>query len=207
MSTQSLAGVAIGPETDAKLRAYADMLAQWNKTINLVSPQTLPELWQRHIADSAQVFALAPKARLWVDLGAGGGLPGVVCAIMAQELQPDCRFVLIESDKRKSTFLRSVARELAVPFTVIADRIEAVAPQGADIVSARALAPLAPLLALVHRHLAPNGVALLPKGKSYQSELETALQDWSFDMTAQPSQTSAESRILVIENITKSEAC
>lgn len=206
MTADTLAGLKISSNTTALLRAYADMLVHWSKTINLISPQSVPDLWERHIADSAQVFAAAPDARLWVDLGSGGGLPAVVCAILAQEKQPDCRFVLIESDKRKATFLRSVARELGLSFKVLSERVEAAPPQGADVVSARALAPLVHLLPMVHRHLMRDGVALLPKGKSFETELAVAAKEWDFEVTALTSQTDPEARVLVMKNIIMSEA-
>jgi 16S rRNA (guanine527-N7)-methyltransferase len=202
MSAEDLDGLDVSRETLARLRAYADLIRRWNPKINLVAPSTIPDLWQRHIVDSAQLFAHAPRdARHWLDIGSGGGLPGLVCAILAQEVMPECRFTLIESDQRKSAFLMTAARELGLAVTVLAKRVEAVAPQQADIVSARALAPLNLLLAMVARHMRPEGVALLPKGKTYEQELAAARAEWQFNATSIESRTDNLARLLIVKDI------
>ncbi len=192
----------VSRETLARLEAYAALLEKWNPRINLVAPSTIPDLWDRHIRDSLQVFDLAPESpRLWVDLGSGGGLPGLVCAILAKEAVPECRFVLIESDKRKAAFLMTVARELSLTMDVLAQRAEHVGALGADVVSARALAPLPQLLPLVARHLTETGVALLPKGKTYAEELAAARLEWQFAVTSHDSKTNASARILILKEL------
>ena len=192
----------VSRETLAKLEQFADLLGKWNARINLVAPSTLPDLWSRHILDSAQIFHHAPDdARHWVDLGSGGGLPGVVCAILAYEARPECQFTLIESDKRKSAFLMTAIRELGVSAQVLTERAEQAPPQAADVVSARALAPLPALLALVARHLAENGTALLPKGKNHSAELAAARREWHFDHVAIESQTDPLARVLILKEI------
>lgn len=202
MSAQELDGLDVSRETLARLHAYADLIRRWNPKINLVAPSTIPDLWQRHIVDSAQLFAHAPRdARHWVDIGSGGGLPGLVCAILAQDAMPECRFTLIESDQRKSAFLMTSARELGLAVTVLPKRVEAVDPQQADIVSARALAPLNLLLAMVVRHMRPGGVALLPKGKTYEQELAAARAEWQFDATSFESRTDNLARLLIVKDI------
>jgi len=202
MTDHSLADLDVSRETIAKLRAYADLIIRWNPKINLVAPSTIPELWQRHIVDSAQIFTHAPRgARHWVDIGSGGGLPGLVCAVLAQDVMPQCRFSLIESDQRKCAFLMTAARELGLTVAVLAKRAEAVAPQQADIVSARALAPLPVLLGLVCRHLQPDGVALLPKGKNHEQELAAARAEWQFNATTIESRTDNLARLLIIKDI------
>ncbi len=195
----------VSRETLDRLHAYAALLEKWSAKINLVAPATIADLWDRHIIDSAQVFALAPyDAALWVDLGTGGGLPGLVCAIMARDQMPDCRFVLIESDQRKAAFLMTAARELGLSnVQVLAQRIEAAPPQSAQIVTARALAPLPQLLPLVARHSAAGAVAILPKGKAYAEELEAARKDWHFTATAHVSQTDPLARVLEIKEISR----
>lgn len=204
MTGQAFAGVDVSRETLDRLRAYADLLAKWNSKINLVAPATIPTLWQRHIEDSSQVFALAPQAIThWVDLGSGGGLPGVVCAIMAAQHMPECHFTLIESDKRKSAFLMVVSRELGLGMSVLDQRAEAVSPLGADVVSARALAPLPQLLTLVKRHVAEGGIALLPKGKTWEEELDAARADWVFDVISHISQTDPAARLLEIKELSR----
>ena len=132
-----------------RLELYAELLVRWQATINLVSPKTLPELWTRHIADSLQVQAVLPEARRWVDLGSGGGFPGLVTAILLADA-PGATVHLVESDKRKAAFLRTVARETGAPATIHAERIETFVPAHAapvDAISARALAPLPHLVA------------------------------------------------------------
>lgn len=204
MRVDDLPDLNVSRETLDRLKAYADLLTRWNRSINLVAPSTIEGLWQRHILDSAQLFEHAPKSAChWVDLGSGGGLPGVVCAILASEAMPDCRFTLVESDKRKSAFLITVARELSLDLTVLSRRAEEIDPLGADIVSARALAPLAALLVLVARHLRPEGVALLPKGKTHEQEVAAARAEWQFDLKSLPSRTDDLARLLIIKDISR----
>lgn len=192
----------VSRETLTKLETFAKLLGKWNARINLVAPSTIPDLWSRHILDSAQLFTHAPTdARHWVDLGSGGGLPGLVCAILAHEARPECRFTLIESDKRKSAFLMTAIRELGLSAQVLAMRVEQAAPQSADVVSARALAPLPTLLPLVVRHLAQNGTALLPKGKNHSAELAAARREWHFEHDAVESQTDPLARVLILKEI------
>ena len=192
----------VSRETLARLERYAETLQRWNRSINLVAPSTLSEFWQRHILDSVQVFDYAPRsARHWVDLGSGGGLPGMVCAILAAEVMPECQFTLVESDKRKSAFLMTTAQSLGLNLTVLPERAEQVAPLQADVISARALAALPQLLGLVSRHLKPDGVALLPKGKSYEQELTAASREWQFDVKLVKSQTDTLARILIIKEL------
>lgn len=199
----SVGGVNVSRETFEELRAYEGLVRRWNSAINLVSKASIHSLWQRHIADSAQAFAALQTntARSWVDLGSGGGFPGLVVAILAKELQPELRVTLVESDLRKATFLRQAAQALSLSVTVHGVRIESLAPQNADILSARALAPLWDLLAHAERHLRKGGVAVFPKGARFAAELDDARKLWAFDVDAQPSLSDSEAAILVIRNI------
>jgi 16S rRNA (guanine527-N7)-methyltransferase len=197
-----LAASDVSRETLARLDSYAALLEKWNPSINLVSKSTLPELWTRHFLDSAQILELAPEeAKSWVDLGTGGGFPGMIVAILAAGSRPGLRVTCVESDLRKATFLRTVAREAGIAAEVIARRIEEVPPLGADVVSARALAPLADLLAHAHRHLKPGGVALFPKGASHAEEVARALETWSFRLDTYPSKTDPEAIVLKLGDI------
>lgn len=162
----------VSRETMDLLGVYVQELARWSARINLVAPSTLQEAWRRHILDSAQLFALARPTVGWADLGSGGGLPGLVVAILAREKWPDMQMHLVESDRRKATFLRQMAARFQLKVQVHADRAENLAPIGAGVVSARALAPLPRLLPLVRRHLAPGGTALIPKGRQWRAEVE-----------------------------------
>ena len=193
--------VHVSRETIEKLTLYADLLRRWNPKINLVSKSTLDDIWDRHFLDSAQLFDMAPAAGSWADLGAGGGFPGAVVAILASELRPDLSVTLLEADQRKGVFLRTVLRETGSYGVVIARRIEQAKPLGADIVSARALAPLNKLLSFAHRHMAPSGTALFLKGANSRQEVDEALEHWRFDCETYPSKTDKEAVVLKIGEI------
>ena len=187
----------VSRETFAQLEIYADLLKDWNKWINLVSSKSLELLWRRHFLDSAQLFKIGAGAKSWVDLGSGGGFPGAVVAIMAGDAM---KTTLIESDQRKAAFLRCLARE-TTSFKVISARIEEAEPQHADVVSARALAPLPLLLPYVSRHLRADGRAILPKGQKAQVEVTEALEHWRFDCETYPSETDPDAVVLTIGDI------
>lgn len=198
----TVADFDVSRETFSKLQAYEALVRKWTPAINLISKSTVPDLWNRHIADSAQIFAACPKdATTWVDIGSGGGFPGIVVAILAQEFRPDLRVTLVESDLRKATFLRQSGRELGLGITVAAERAENLPPQRADVVSARALAPLVDLLPLACLHMRPEGVAIFPKGARAAVELEDARKLWAFEVDSRPSLSDSDATILVIRNI------
>ena len=197
-----LSALNVSRETSERLDIFAALLCKWNNAINLVARSTLPDLWIRHFLDSAQVFDLAKAKRgHWADLGSGGGFPGMVCAILAQEKAPNLTFTLVESDQRKATFLRTVSRETAVPVHVIAARIEDIPPLQADILSARALAPLKTLLHHAERHLNPDGRALFLKGATFRREVQEALETWAFRSDEYASSTDSAGAILCLGDI------
>ncbi|MBI1417217.1 MAG: 16S rRNA (guanine(527)-N(7))-methyltransferase RsmG [Limimaricola sp.] len=197
-------GIDVSRETLDRLYAYEALIRKWTRQINLVSPATLQDLWQRHIVDSAQLFALRPnEGARWADIGSGAGLPGIVLAILAKEHAQDVHVTLVESDQRKSVFLRTAIRELALDATVFAERIEAVAPMNADLLTARALSPLTQLLVHAERHLSPRGVALFPKGRAAAQEIAAAEANWRFRLEEYPSMTEADSRILRLTGLTR----
>lgn len=199
---ESLAGIQISDDTYERLRAYADLVQKWNPRINLVSKSQLPALWARHIADSAQIQLVAPsEARLWADFGSGGGFPGIVLAILAQEFAPERRFVLVESDLRKSAFLMEAARHTGAAVTVKAERAEALQPLGAKVVSARALASLDMLFGFCAPHMAEGAIGIFPKGASYQSEIDAARAKWDFLLQVAPSRTEDAAKILIISEL------
>lgn len=200
----SLAHIDVSRETISRLEAYQALLLKWNKAINLVSRTTEEDFWTRHILDSAQLFRNLPDNALrWLDVGSGGGLPGLVVAIIAKEKRPDLRVTLVESDQRKSTFLRQAGRELDLSIDVLAERIESITPFKANVLSARALAPLSELLPLVSQHLEEDGVAILPKGERFREELKKAQSDWQFDVVVEPSMTDNAAKILTIRGLTR----
>lgn len=188
-------------ETQARLQDYADLVRKWNPRINLVASATLDDFEERHVRDSLQLADLADvRQGEWVDLGSGGGLPGLVIAIAYAD-RP-VRVTLVESDQRKAAFLRAAVRQLGLSNTrILSQRIEATPPLGADHLSARALAPLPKLLGLVKRHLRPDGVAWLMKGRNWREEHVEADKDWQFDLTAFPSKTDPEAAILKITGV------
>lgn len=166
-----------------QLRAFVDLVTKWTVRINLVAKSTLPEVWERHVEDSARLWLCAPpQARLWADFGSGGGFPGIVLAILAQSKGAGTRFILVESDQRKATFLREAARQLGLAVDVRSERAETIAPVGADVVSARALASLDALCAVAERHLGPTGTAIFPKGETFEAEIAEARKNWRFDL-------------------------
>ena len=192
----------VSRETLDRLIRYGDLLSKWNPAINLVSKSTLPEMWTRHFADSAQLLDIADlDDGTWVDLGSGGGFPGMIVAILAAEKRPGLMVTCVESDQRKATFLRTVARETEIDVDVTADRIETLAPLGADVVSARALAPLPALIGYANRHLAPKGIALFLKGTGQAKEIDPALASWAFHLDTVPSRTDPQSTILKLRSI------
>jgi len=192
----------VSRETVERLRAYADLLIRWNPRINLVSKATIPDLWNRHILDSAQLADLAPNGPLtWADIGSGAGFPGLVVAI----LRPDTKAILVESDQRKAAFLNTVIRATDAPVQVVAKRVEAVAPLAADVCSARAFTALKGLLETAETHLKPTGTGLFPKGAKYRDELKDALEHWSYHCETIQSKTDPAAVILKLTEIQRVE--
>ena len=185
-----------------RLQIFVGLLAKWNAAINLVSPASLAEVWTRHVADSAQVLDLAPIRRArWLDMGSGAGFPGIVIALITADTQNPVEMTLVESDRRKAAFLSTVSRETGVPMIIQAARIEAVAPQSADTVSARALAPLVKLCSFAERHLAPHGAALFLKGGRYDAEIAEARRTWSFALDVRRSSTDPAGAVLIMKDL------
>lgn len=202
LTEESVGGVAVSRETFAALQTLKALVRRWNPAINLVSKATLSDLWVRHIVDSAQIFAFRPEgARTWVDLGSGGGFPGLVVAVLARELAPDLRVTLVESDSRKATFLRQAAQSLGLVVDVRCQRIETLPRLHADVLSARALAPLVELVAYAAILMKAGGTAIFPKGARFAEELAAARRVWDFDVDTRPSLSDGEAAILVIRNI------
>lgn len=184
--------ISVSRETLTRLEAYAALLTQWSARINLVGRDTLADLWRRHILDSAQLWPLVPgAARNLIDLGSGAGFPGLVLGILGV---PGVE--LVEADSRKCAFLREAARITETDVTIRPCRIEAVPPHPADVVTARALAPLARLLDLARPFLAPDSVCLFLKGERAPEELTLARKRWT--MTASLSQSRSDPRGVVL---------
>ena len=191
----------VSRETIDKLGVYVSLLGQWQPRINLVANATLPDVWHRHVADSAQLVALAPaQPRAWLDLGSGGGFPGLVVAIMLHGA--GTRITLVESDRRKAAFLAEVARQTGTPVEIQTARIEQTATQGmleaVDVVSARALAPLVRLISLSLPFFGGDTVGIFPKGRGAESEIADARAAWAFDVETVPSLTDEAARVVLI---------
>jgi len=169
----------VSRETLARLEAYAELLTRWSARINLVGRDTLADLWRRHMLDSAQLRPLVPDAaQSLVDLGSGAGFPGLVLAILGV-----AGVELVEADARKAAFLREAARIAEAKVAIRACRIAAVAPHPVDVVTARALAPLDPLLDLARPFIGPGAVCLFPKGERVEQELTLARKRWTMTVS------------------------
>ena len=188
----------VSRETVARLERYAVLLATWQTSLNLVGSASLNDLWRRHMLDSAQLFELAPgDARCWVDLGSGAGFPGLVLAIMgARDVH------LIESNARKCSFLHEAARVAGVRVTIHNARIESLSPWQADVVTARALAPLNRLCGLAHPFLGNHSVCLFPKGQDVDKDLTEASKYWKMTVECFSSRSDPSGVILRIAELT-----
>ena len=182
------------------LEHYAALLRKWNAVQNLVSRETLAEIWPRHIEDSLQLVPLLrPHDRQLIDLGSGGGFPAIPMAIASRETER--RFTLVEPVAKKASFLRAVARELALPVTVESVRAEQIdSRETFDVVTSRALAALPKLLGYGVDFLRPGGHMLLLKGRTFREEMALAAQLFDFDVIVHPSSTDPEAAILEISN-------
>jgi 16S rRNA (guanine527-N7)-methyltransferase len=195
----------VSRETVERLRIFSEVFRKWAKAVNLVAASTIDDLESRHIVDSLQIAKYAPEdATYWTDLGTGGGFPGLIVAAAQVESYPQRRFTLVESDQRKATFLREAARAMSLSVNVVTARIEHLAQQNADILSARALAPLEVLCEYAKTHLAPHGMAIFMKGGNYAKEVIMAKQaGWTFDLEYKASTTQAGSVIILMKNIVR----
>ncbi len=195
--------VPVSRETGERLKAYVALLRKWQKADNLVSTATLDAVWRRHIADSAQLAALFPNDRRWLDLGSGAGLPGLVIAILGAD-KPGTMVHLIESNRRKCAFLRQAIRTTHAPAIVHEGRAEDLLrtwSEPVDRVCARALAPLADLLALAAPVMEQGVPAAFHKGQDFVREISEATQSWGFDLVKHDSRLGGQGVILEIANL------
>lgn len=180
------------------------MFRTWASRINLASASTLEELWSRHILDSAQLVPLAPHAMRWLDLGSGGGFPGLVLAFLLKE-RPGASIELIESNRKKAGFLSAAIGQFSLPARVHAVRIgeEIKGLDTPQIVTARALAPLPELLELAQPWLSTGATGLLHKGRDYEREVQESSHLWQYDLVQHRSKVDADSVVLEIANLTR----
>ncbi|MDK1376004.1 MULTISPECIES: 16S rRNA (guanine(527)-N(7))-methyltransferase RsmG [unclassified Sinorhizobium] len=203
----SLNGLRVSRETIEKLEHFGALFQKWAKSINLVAPSTLEDLWRRHIVDSLQIFQLAPTPKVWVDLGSGGGFPGVITAICLSELEGGWVH-LVESNNKKCAFLRVALNETGARGSVHPIRIEnasAIIPR-CDAISARALADLNQLLDYCAPWMLGEGadaVAYFHKGRDYQQEIDKAVSRFQFDLIKHASVVEPDSVVLEIANLSR----
>jgi 16S rRNA (guanine527-N7)-methyltransferase len=205
-SSAAVARVAnVSRETLDKLGRLVELIRRWSTVENLVAPADLDALWTRHIADCAQLPALVPNARRWLDIGSGAGLPGLVIAIVSPM---GSAVDLIEVNQRKCAFLRNAIREIGIAATVHQGRAETVLGQWrtpVDCVTARAVAPLPALLTLAAPVLLTGATGLFPKGRNVDKEIAEAAHGWHFDLVKHPSRIDPAAAILEVGNLRREE--
>lgn len=199
----------VSRETLARLELYAALLVKWQRAINLVGRESLPDLWRRHMLDSAQLAEHIPSARpdgqplTLVDLGSGAGFPGLVLAIMASDAGRQWHVHLVESDARKCAFLATVARETKTDVKIHTARIEKLTPFAADLVTARALASLESLLDYAEAFMMPESHCLFLKGATAADELTAAAKSWKMTVEQLPSRSGPAGNLLHIRDISR----
>ncbi len=199
----------VSRETIERLQIYEALLTQWQKGVNLVAAKTLEDVWHRHFADSAQLLAHAPDAATWLDLGSGAGFPGLVIAICVANRE-DSHVHIVESNARKCAFCQEVVRETGCSVEIHQARIESLGTGDrlieAEIVTARALAPLEVLYQLASPFLSPGKTGLFLKGRQVEQELEQAAKNWQSDVQLHPSLTDARARIVELKALRRKQS-
>ena len=199
--------LAVSRETRERLGVYVGLVEKWQKSQNLVAPSTLPQIWRRHVVDSAQVHAIRPDLTRWVDLGSGAGFPGLVTAILLAGV-PGAVVHLVESNRGKAAFLRTVARETGVPAVIHDERIDSFVKDFAeplDGVSARALASFAQLCSWAAPFVTRGAVAVFHKGQDFGVELAEATLSWDLDLVEHKSKTEPTGRLVEVRKIVSRE--
>lgn len=197
----------VSRETEARLDRYLDLLREWQAKTNLVAPSTLPNLWTRHVSDSLQLLTIAPSAKIWVDLGSGGGFPGVVLACALAETK-GAMVHLVERNAKKAAFLREAIRITQAPGTVhpaeIGDSVDRISGH-VDCVTARAVAPLHQLIGLAEPLVQRGAKALFLKGQDVEAELTEATKCWKIDPQLHSSRTGGHGWIVELDRIERRE--
>ena len=198
---------AAGPvsrETYETLVGFENLFRKWNEHINLAAPASLNDFWERHVVDSAQVFRLRNGARHFLDIGSGGGLPGVVISILCKD-HPGFSIDLVESNRKKTAFLINALSQVRAPGSVHSERIEdaLIHVKQPDVITARALASLPELLEMTETRLTGDTRALFHKGRGYREEIEESRRNWQFDLLEHQSIVDPESVILEISNLNR----
>ena len=183
---------------------YETLLSKWNEKINLVSKNTLVDIWERHFLDSGQIIKhVEVSGKRWVDVGSGAGFPGLVVALLLRDRKIDCDLVLVEKNPKKGFFLNEVIRKLNLSVEVVNDNIDNLEPLNADILSARAFSELNNLMEIAFRHRKKEGICLFLKGENYRIELDKTLNYWFFDYDIVDSLSSSSGKIIRVKKIFK----
>jgi 16S rRNA (guanine527-N7)-methyltransferase len=190
-------------ETKTRLERYIELLLEWQAKTNLVSPSTLPTLWTRHISDSLQLLTLVPSAKVWADLGSGGGFPGIVLACALAD-KADAQIHLVERNAKKAAFLREALRVTNSPGSVhladIGDNVDRITG-AVDCVTARALAPLHQLIGYAEPLVKQGAKALFLKGQDVEAELTEATKYWKIEPQLHSSRTGGAGWIVELDRI------
>ena len=200
---EALRLVPVSRETTERLDRFVALLLEWQARINLIAPSTLPEIWTRHIADSLQLLEVIPDAKIWVDFGSGGGFPAIPIACALADT-PGARVHLVESNGKKAAFLREAIRVLHLPAQVHNERVENFGESwdsSAEVVTARALAPMEALCNQTFPLISKGAVGLFLKGQDVATELTEASKYWTLEASTVPSKTSPTGRIVVIRSL------
>ena len=183
---------------------YETLLSKWNEKINLVSKNTLVDIWERHFLDSGQIIKhVEASGKRWVDVGSGAGFPGLVVALLLRDRKIDCDLVLVEKNPKKGFFLSEVIRKLKLSVEVVNDNIDTLEPLKADILTARAFSELNKLIEIAFRHRKKEGICLFLKGENYRIELDKTLNYWFFDYDIVDSLSSSSGKIIRVKKIFK----
>jgi 16S rRNA (guanine527-N7)-methyltransferase len=199
----ALALTPVSRETEQRLDRFISLLLEWQVKTNLVAPSTLPNLWTRHVADSLQLLEFAPGAKLWADLGSGGGFPGVVLACALAGM-PGATVHLVERNAKKAAFLREALRLTASPGIVhlaeIGDTVDRIIGP-VDCVTARALAPLHQLIGFVEPLVRRGAKALFLKGQDVEAELTETTKYWNIQPKLHSSRSGGQGWIVELDQI------
>jgi 16S rRNA (guanine527-N7)-methyltransferase len=193
----------VSRETEKRLDRFVGLLLDWQARVNLIAPSTEPALWTRHVADSLQLLMLAPEAKVWADFGSGAGFPGLAIACALAD-DAAARVHLVESNGKKVAFLREAMRETGAPALVhgmSGAEFSRSAPEGIQVVTARALAPLPDLLAMTRPLLISGALGIFPKGQGIAAELTETAKYWKIQATLVPSRTDPKGRIVVVRRV------
>ena len=202
MNVSDLKRYNVSHETIEKLQVIVEQLEKWQPHINLVAPSTMNNVWTRHVIDSLQLQNLVPQARRWIDLGSGGGFPGLIIAATFADFK-DAQVTLVESNGKKCAFLRETARLADLPVNIIQARIENTAPHLTDhfdVVSARALGSLKILLDMTASIISKGTIGIFPKGQDVERELKLASISWDLEHELVESQTEIGAKIVIVKS-------